>query len=126
MKRLLFALASLLFLPFACVTKSKKTPQYDGVHYFKSWATYHIPYRPIGKISKEEAEKLESYYIGYYDNNLLVKFEKYLNNELNWRNVFTYWPNTKILQKREMFHFDPTVEPHRVQNFDQKGNIIKE
>ncbi len=129
MKRLLFALASLLFFPFACVIKKNKTTlERNGIYYFESWAGYYVPLNPTNEITKEQAEATESkyaYYIGHYEKGLLMVFEQYIDKKIQWRDIYTYWPNTKILQKREMFHFDPTVEPYRVQNFDQKGNIIK-
>ncbi len=100
--------------------------QKQGIFYFKSWAGQEIPFRPEGEISHEEAIKLKSYYSGYYVNGLLTKFEKYLDGQLHWQDIYTYWQNTEILQKREMYHFDPTAVPYRVQNFGKKGNLIKE
>ena len=122
----LFKLTWLISLCFSCTMKRTTEIERNGIHYFKSWATYEIPFRPIDEISQENALKLKSYYIGYYTNNILLKFEKYLDNQLHWQDLYIYWPNTKILQKREMHHFDPTAVPYRVQNFDKKGNFIKE
>jgi hypothetical protein len=116
----------LLLLPFGCIMKQKKSPKYEGIHYFESWAGYEIPFRPTGEISLAEAEKLRAYYIAHFENGLLIHFEKYIDQKLEWRDIYTYWPDTKILQKREMFHFDPTAAAHRIQNFDKKGNLIKE
>ncbi len=127
-KRLLLGIVYLLALPFACLIKKNKTTVVrNGIYYFESWATYHIPFKPTDEITKEQAmspDNKYAYYVGYYEKGVLMIFEKHFNNLIEWRDVYTYWPNTKILQKREMFHFEPDVLPYQIQNFDEKGDMI--
>lgn len=47
--------------------------------YFRSWASYHIPMRPVEPISYAETEPMETYYLAIYNNSGdLVRFTKYL------------------------------------------------
>ena len=50
-----------------------------GEQYFKSWASYHIPRRPVDPITYSATEPLESFYLAIYDaSGKLAKFTKYL------------------------------------------------
>jgi len=47
--------------------------------YFKSWASYPIPMRPVDPIDFKETESLNAFYLAYYDDSSrLVRFVKYL------------------------------------------------
>lgn len=94
-----------------------------NVQYFGGWSGYSIPFKPTEPISKEEAIKRTSYYIGYYNGKKLVKFEKFLNNTLEFTDEYEYWENTDVLKKRVMKKSDNSTT---IQNFDKKGEVIKE
>lgn len=47
--------------------------------YFKSWASYNIPMRPIDPIEYVATEPLKSFYLGEFDQSgRLIRFTKYL------------------------------------------------
>lgn len=51
--------------------------------YFKSWASYAIPMRPVHPISYEESEELSSYYLAVYDQQgNLTRFTKFVREAL--------------------------------------------
>jgi hypothetical protein len=91
--------------------------------YYGGWGGYTVPFKPQEPLSEEEAKKREVYYIGYYDDKLLTVFEKYQNNVLLWKDQYEYWENTAVLKKRIMTQADGSEKP---QDFDKKGNVIKE
>lgn len=50
----------------------------DKRQYYKTWVSYKIPMQPTGPITYAETEKLNSFYLAYYNGQQLVRFIKYL------------------------------------------------
>lgn len=93
------------------------------VSYFGTWVSYKIPFVPSEPILEEEAYQREVFYKAYYNTlKQLMRFEKYINMNLEWRDDYKYWDNGK-LKKRNMTKSDNTII---IQNFNKKGKIILE
>ncbi len=78
-----------------------------GPYYYKSWATYFKPYRPVDKITLSEAKELEkngyAYYVAYFDNKGRIKsFDKFHSGKTVWKSEYSY-ENSKI---KETMHSD--------------------
>jgi hypothetical protein len=56
------------------------------VRYYESFTGYNHPVKLLSEIKKIDSIKKESFYIGYFEEEKLVKVEKFLNGEL----FFTY------------------------------------
>ncbi len=91
------------------------------IKYFESWSGYNIPFTPIREITLERALSLKAYYIATYRNEVLVSFEKILDSQREWLDVYEYWENSQKLKKRIMTHASGEVI---VQNFDRSGNML--
>jgi hypothetical protein len=58
------------------------------VKYFRSWASYEIPMRPVDPVTYEGSEELASYYVGSYDERgRLVRLTKVFREVLLTRNI---------------------------------------
>ncbi len=88
--------------------------------YFASWNSYKIPFVPQEQLSKDEAIRRNSYYIGHYQAGKLVRFEKYLSGHREWVDDYIYWDNGQ-LQQRLMKKADGS---ETLQKFDRNGKII--
>jgi hypothetical protein len=91
------------------------------VVFYGSWSSYRIPFEPSEPISREEAAKRKSYYVGRYQNKQLQSFEKYLDGKREWTDDYSYWDNGK-LKHRHMTKADGSVID---QDFDRNGEIIR-
>jgi len=108
--------------PDTRMKSSTDTPPTNSVIYYGSWTSYQIPFVPVEPISQEEAQKRQSYYVGYYNSSKqLERFEKYLDGKLEWQDKYIYWDNRK-LKTRNMIKTDGSEIN---QNFDRNGNIMK-
>ena len=79
----LLSVFSLVLLSISTISCSKKREIPDkGVQlkkYFKSWAGYSFPRRPVGPIGYADTEGLKSFYVAVYDENgSLIRFTKLL------------------------------------------------
>ena len=66
-----------------------------GPYYYKSWASYGLPHRPIDQISYEEAKRLANrgyaYYIAHFDRGgRITSFEKILDGKSSMKVNYEY------------------------------------
>lgn len=120
----LIGLLSVIILSSSC---SANQPKYHpgGPYYYKSWANYHLPYRPVDEVSKSGAEELEnqgfSYYIAYFDEEGRIKsFEKRYREKMEF-NV-TYFYENGVLKKEEGLDANGKV---KITLYDKNDNRIK-
>ncbi len=120
-----YILLSFLFSVSSCSKSKEMQSVNEGlvVKYFSGWIGYAIPMQPKGEISKEEADALDAYYVGTFEKDLLVSFEKFLHQERVWIDHYTYWENSKKLRKRKMIK---SSGEEQIQLFDEKGKYLKE
>jgi len=95
----------------------------QGIHYFKGWNSYSIPFNPENPIDSAAIDFNYSYYIGIYENDVLMSFKKMNNGLIVWEDNYEYWENSDILKKRKMIKEDSSII---TQNFDEKGKILKD
>lgn len=80
MKRVHRIIAVTGFLACLAAGEDIKEPN-DMKQYFKSWASYHIPMRPIDPIEYGATETLKAFYLGEFDaGDTLIRFTKYLRD----------------------------------------------
>lgn len=89
--------------------------------YFGSWSSHRIPFVPQEPISEIEAKRRESYYIAYYNaDEQIICFEKYLNDQLAWKDEYIYWDNghlkTRVMSKSDGEQI--------IQQFNNQGRVL--
>ncbi|WP_128331440.1 hypothetical protein [Apibacter sp. HY039] len=67
-----------------------------GTKYYESFSGYNHPVQMINEISFHEVEHLQSYIKSTYKNQKLQVVEKYINNRLFFKYVYTYEKNKLI------------------------------
>ncbi|MBN1990850.1 MAG: hypothetical protein JW783_15715 [Bacteroidales bacterium] len=93
------------------------------IKYFQSWGGYKIPKKPQIEIKSDSLDKYSAYYKAYYSNKLIVKFEEYVNGELNGYDEYIYWDNSKKLKCHILVNEDGEK---RIHHYDKRGKLIKE
>lgn len=93
------------------------------VKYFSSWGGYTLPFKPYDEISLEKALDRKSYYIGSYEEELLLVFEKVVEMETTFVDRYEYWKGRNKIKQRTMTKADGSVT---VQFFNKRGKIIVE
>lgn len=84
---LMLNIVSLLTL--SCHQQIKYHP--GGPYYYESFANYEIPFHPVDEITIEKAEKLNSYYIAYFnDEGRIISFEKILYGKRAFTDHYYY------------------------------------
>lgn len=68
-----------------------------------------MPYKPCHEVAEHEALMLKSYYIGEYDDGLLLSFEKVLNGRREWIDYYTYNERNSKLRSRRTVKSDGIV-----------------
>lgn len=116
----------LFTLSFVCSCNSSGQPKYHsgGPYFYKSWASYVLPYRPTEEISETEAKDLErqgyAFYIAYFNDDGYIKsFEKRYQGKQEFKT--TYFYEKGILKKEESIQDGKS----RTILYDNKGKIIK-
>jgi len=105
---------------WGCASVSSDAVPQAGVHYFGTWGTYQVPLKPQEPISKAEAKRRGTYYVGEYDQaGLLVRFDKILSGRVEWSDRYVYRVDGS-LQLRTMINSDGTTTQ---QTFDEKGTL---
>jgi hypothetical protein len=106
---------------------SANQPKYHagGPYYYKSWASYFLPYRPVDEISRPDAEGLErqgfAYYIAFFDEQGLIKsFEKRYQGKMEFK--VTYYYENGILKKEESLDANGKV---KITLYDKNGERMK-
>ena len=92
------------------------------IKYFKSWAGYSIPFKPVNEISREEAIQLKSYYLATYKNSIMISFEKILDKQREWIDHYSYDDKTGKILERVLHKSDGSISK---QKFDKKGKLLK-
>jgi hypothetical protein len=117
-----------LILLFATITTScsANPPKYHpgGPYYYKGWAHYYLPYRPVDEIASSEAAELElqgyAYYIGFFNEQGQIKsFEKRYHGKMEFK--VTYYYENGVLNKEESID---ASEKTKVILYDEKGNRV--
>lgn len=113
---------------FVCQGCSYVQPKYHpgGPYYYKSWASYKLPYRPIDEISYKEAKQIEASGYAYYEaffneDGFIITFKKYYHEKLDF--AVSYYYEKGILVKSEGIDFEGKKQ---ILYFDKKGKIIKQ
>jgi len=82
------------------------SPDYPkgGPHYYESWASYVAPYRPVGRLTKDDVSRIENeggnYYIAYFDGQRrIVSFEQILAGKSLWKVEYEYLVDKRVLEK---------------------------
>ncbi len=91
--------------------------------YFATFTGYAIPFHPAEEITQESIAERDTYYIAQYVGKRLMSFEKISAGQSLWLDTYVYWPESKYLQHRKMVKEDDSVIE---QDFDRKGNLMKE
>lgn len=111
----------LLFLALPTSCFSSESLLTGGPHYFKSFAGYTIPYRPISPIKEDDAKSLQTYYIAFYnDNGQITEFSKYFKGKLVFKDVYTYDDMGK-LHKRILTN--TATKKETIGFFDENGKL---
>ena len=99
----IFITIAFSFLLASCSESGNTEVKYHpgGPYYYKSWATYHYPYRPTYEITLEETKQLvkngNAYYKGYFNNDGKIQsFEKIYLGKTVWKEEYTYENSNKI------------------------------
>lgn len=125
MEKKIFAILLILsvFL-FGC---NIQQPKYHsgGPYYYKSFANYYIPFRPVSEISFEEAKQLEkdgyAYFEAYFnDKGYITMFIKHYGTACPFEDKYYYKDDGSIL--REMSKSDGT----RISGMIDKNGRFKE
>ena len=126
-KPLPICLTALLVTICMAANCSTAPPKYHpgGPYYYKSWASYLLPYRPVDEVTKSEAEELErqgyAYYIAFFNEQGLIKsFEKRYQGKMELKATFFY--ENGLLIKEESLDANGKMK-HIL--FDKNGEIIK-
>ena len=102
---------------------SASQPKYHpgGPYYYKSWASYYLPYRPVEEISKQGAEELDrqgyAYYIAFFNEQGLIKsFEKRFKENMEFKVTYDY--DNGVLKKEEAIDMNGKV---KITSYDKDG-----
>ena len=118
-----------LILLIACCLVSgcnSGQPKYHpgGPYFYKSWASYYLPYRPTNEITETEAKDLEqqgySFYIAYFNEQGYIKsFEKRHKGNRVFKTDYFY--EDGLLLKQE------SIQDGKITTilYDKNGKIIK-
>lgn len=116
----------ILLVTFCVVSCTSGQPKYHpgGPYFYKSWASYYLPYRPINEITENEAKELEqqgySFYIAYFNEQGYIKsFEKKYKGNQEFKTDYSY--ENGILMKEE------SIQGGKITTtlYDKNGKIIK-
>jgi hypothetical protein len=100
---------------------SMKNNNDNKIIYYAGFRGYHIPIKPMAPITREEALSRKTYCIGYYNNeDVLICFEKYLDDKLFFRHEYKYYPDGVIKENK----ISNDVET-KTNYYDKKGKLIK-
>jgi len=98
----------------------KQAPYKDEVVYYEADLGL---YNRTDEITREQAEKLEAYFVGYFDeNSRIYRTENYFRGELVYGVSYTYYRDGQ-LKSQEMTRGDGRSE---VFEFDPTGRLIAE
>jgi len=119
---LLIVGAILSTLTCSCSKQQKYHP--GGPYYYKSWANYYQPYRPIGEIQIDEAKELEgkgyAYYIAFFDGNgFISSFEKRYQGKISFKITYSY--EEGVIRKEGVIDENGTAKTFF---YDRDGNKI--
>ena len=115
-------IAILLVTMMGCASTPGERPRGSGIQYYGSWSGYQVPLRPQNPISQSEAKSRIAYYVAEYDQaGHLIRFDKILNGEMEWSDIYTY-RDDGTLQLRKMVKSDGSITEQR---FDESGQIIR-
>lgn len=102
-------------------------PQYHsgGPYYYKSWAHYLFPYRPVGEMSVEEVKKAQEQGFAYYeahfnDEGYITNFKKLYQGKAEFEVKYYYENGT--LKKSESLDSKGQI---KTATYDTKGEIVK-
>ena len=111
------------------------------VRYFRTWASYELPFRPVGEISKEEAKELSekyAYYEARYDaTGKLVRLLKHFNGTTVNRVEYFYDSDDYIVKCKSTnpsdlnsgvteWHFNKSGTLIKFRKRDSQGHILDE
>jgi len=116
---ILFVIA---LLGLASCGQEEKYPQ-GGPYYSGSFDGNTIPFRPIEKLTEEEAKSRPVYYVvvvGYKDR--IISFAKYHNGKKEFSDKYIYTYDAKYLERRELTASNGDIQ---TDYFDKSGKIIK-
>ena len=101
---------------------SQKSDSFE-IKYFQSWGGYTVPKKPQYEIKPENISEYSTYYKAYYKDGLLVKFEKYTNEELISCAEYIYWEGTEKLKQHISVNEDGEK---RIHNYNKRGKKIED
>jgi hypothetical protein len=124
-----FLVFGIVFCMFATLSQgcNEGHPKYHpgGPYYYKSYAHYLLPYRPVDEISVEEVKKAEEQSFAYYEahfNNegYITNFKKHYRGKAEFE--VRYYYENGILRKSESLDSKGQI---KTDTYDAKGEIIK-
>ena len=93
--------AILLISCFSCVVNSEMNKEMsDKKIYYANFSGYSIPLKLVEEISEEDALSKPAYYIGYFQNNRLVRVEKFFNGDLFFQHDYVYQEDGSIKESK--------------------------
>jgi hypothetical protein len=119
----LVVLLTAMNMAISCASTPKYHP--GGPYYYKSWADYFLPYRPVNEISLSEAKELGgqgyAYYIAFFnDIGMIVSFEKQYRGKMEFK--ATYYYDKGVLRKEEVIDLSGKIIKSTM--YDEKGRRI--
>lgn len=101
------------------ITRSRADASSDivSVRYFGSFGGYDLPLKPVEPLSEREAKARKSYCIGYFSREALIRFERYVDGKLFFRDEYEYAASGKLARRR-MLNPDGVTKTGR---FDENG-----
>ncbi len=86
------------FILFISCNKNNDQKIDVTVKYYSSFIGYNHPVELIDELSEKQKNEKECCYIGTFDNNMLIKVEKILNNETVFIYYYSYDRNGNLLK----------------------------
>ena len=121
MKKSLSGLCLFSLISFGCIIGCQPPKKTGGPYYYKSWATYQVPFKPVGEVAADKIKTMHAYYEAYFnDKGAIEKFTKYLYGNRDFYVTYTYRPDGSL---------ESGIGVNRdgkknVQHFDSKGKLI--
>ncbi len=101
LKKALFFMVLLSFC-FSCSVNSEiNKTMLEKELYYAGFSGYSIPLKLVEEISKEDAlTRSGAYYIGYYQEDKLMRVEKFFNGDLFFQHNYIYYEDGSIKESR--------------------------
>ncbi len=106
-----------------CLSCSGQESNSMKIKYFQTWGSYKIPKVPQIEIESDSLKNFKTYYKAFYINNLIVKFEQYVDGEINGYDEYEYWKDSKKLKKHIIVNH---LGERKTHHYDKGGKRVED